>query len=395
MGKRDWENWLEHANRGTVFESRGSFALDLAAAARTFGQYALQDPLEILARLIRVGVLCGHDDPVEIELMRERAQVKIPGNASSIEALSQVFSQVLSPDPAEREFSVALNSLAASAYREFSVLRAQPSRVAVLTSQRPGDFQVMEAIDLNQERFFSVVSWTAGWSRSLSERLDWVRQAFRFCPQPLMLNGQPLQQPFGRTKETGMVRNPLGPRQVLYKPAWYRLASYVPADHHALEFRVYHPTPQRNEVHADWPGPASGRVYVGQPATHYERCFMLFGLACDPERASRVDWVYRGQIVASEEMQLPLPGLVGALACEGLAMDLTGSRPIQSASLRARQQFVRDWLEVLADFLDELFQPGNSLPLAHRILNDRLLRGEPHRLPHTARVKELLARMRL
>ena len=350
--------------------------------------------MEILARLIRVGVLCGQADPVEIELMRDRVQIKIPGNASSTEALSQVFSQVLSPDSAEREFSVALNSLAARAYRELSVLRAQPSRVALLTSQRPGDFQVMEAFDLNQEQFFSVVSWSGGWTRSLSERLDWVRQAFRFCPQPLVINGHPLQQSFGRPNETGMVRNPLGARQVLYKPAWYRLASYVWADHHALEFRVYHPTPQRNEVHADWPGPASSRIYVGQPPSHQERCFMLFGLGCDPERAPRVDWVYRGQVVASEEMELPLPGLVGAVACEGLTMDLTGSRPIQTAALKARQQFARDWLEALEDYLDKLYQPPHTVPLAHRILNDRHLRGQTHRLPHTTRVKELLGRMR-
>ena len=400
MERREWERWLEQAQQGTRLESRGSFTLDLAAAARAFGQYALSDPIEIVARFVRVGVLCAESEPIEIEMMRDRVEVKIPGNASSTEAMKDVFSQVLSSDPAEREFAIAMSSLAARDYRELSVLRAQPSRVALLSSQGRGDFQMFEGVDLNQQRSFTVVSWREPWQRPLSDRLQWLKRAFRFCPQPLRINGQLLEEPFGRPRQTGMVRSLLGGRQVLYKAAWYRLETYIWADHHALEYRVFHPRRERNEVAAPWPGLASNHLYVGETGTNPTSCFMLFGMGCDPLRPSELSWVYRGQQVASEPAAFPLPGLQGVIACEGLSLDLTGARLVEGGAQRARRQFADDWLDVLSDYLGQLFpEPAATLladrrPLSHRLLSDRRLRGAPQRLPHTQRVKELLARMR-
>lgn len=387
----DLEDWLNKATAGAQFHSTGKFALDTAAAARKFGEYALKEPLQIIARMLRAVVLCGAR--AEVRLEKRKTLVHVHGLVAAVSQLHQVFDQVLSPSPEEREFSIAMNSLVARPFNQLTIIRGEPSRIARLQMGADRQVEVAEAYDLTQTEAFTQAVWTTPESRSVNADLERLRHWFRHCPAPVTLQGEPLAVPFGKPRGPGLLKHLGADKQVLLKGPWYQPASYFWADHHALEFRLYHPRPERNEVFLPTPGSASARLVCGADGGQPERCFLVLACPCDAQGPGRVDWVYRGQALGNSAETWPLGGLLAVVACEGLPFDLTGDRPQEGPALAARLQMVRDWVNCLHDLLSERYGQDDE-KVAQRALWDGKLRNGPVQLPATRRVAELLGRLR-
>lgn len=121
MGKSELDQLVERARGQGQLHSTGRFSLDVASASRQFGQYALAEPVSTVARLVRVGALCGGQ--VQAELTSKQTSVTIAGHWAAVSSLAQSFDQVLSLDPAEREFSIALNSIVSKPFQDLHILR--------------------------------------------------------------------------------------------------------------------------------------------------------------------------------------------------------------------------------------------------------------------------------
>ncbi|MBT9584206.1 hypothetical protein IV102_12765 [bacterium] len=383
------DEWLRSAVAQGKLHSQGSFSLDTGAAARKFGQYALTDSWQIVARLLRSAVLCAPS--VQLEVTKTRTQVSIPGFVSGVANLKSVFDQVLSSVPEEREFSLAVNSLVADHCKELTITRGEPSRIALLKVGQDRRVEVAEAFDLIQTENFTRIEWTEVGRRTLDKDLERLRQGFRYSRIPINLNGEKLDIPFGRPRGPGLWKHLGAARQILVKPSWFQPSTYFWADHHAVEFRLYHPQAIRNEVGLATPGLASCRLWAGQSGPE-QSCFLALACRCDPERPGQVDWVYRGQCVDSQPERFAQPGLQAVVACEGLPFDVTGERLIEGPARAARLQLVRDWANCLHDFLCERYPNSGDLA-AHRALYDSKLRAYPQLLPQTRRVVELLQRL--
>ena len=390
MQGRELDEWLRSAVAQGKLHSQGSFSLDTGAAARKFGQYALTDSWQIVARLLRSAVLCA--PAVYLEVTKKRTQVTIPGFVSGVSNLKSVFDQVLSSVPEEREFSLAVNSLVTGHCKDLTITRSEPSRIALLKVGQDRQVEVAEAFDLIQTENFTRIEWTESGRPALDKDLDRLRQGFRYSRIPITLNGQRLDIPFGRPRGPGMWKHLGAAKQILVKPSWFQPSTYFWADHHALEFRLYHAQSIRNEVGLATPGLASARLWAGQGQLE-SSCFLALACCCDPERPGQVDWVYRGQCVDSQLERFAPAGLHAVVACEGLPFDVTGERLIEGPARAARLQLIRDWANCLDDFLQERYPDSGNLA-AQRVLYDSKLRDHPHQLPQTRRVVELLQRLR-
>lgn len=387
----DLEEWLQKATAQAQFHSTGKFALDTAAAARKFGNYALREPLQIVARMLRAAVLCGA--PAQVWLEKRKTVVHLFGLVSGVSQLHQVFDQVLSPTPEEREFSIAVNSLVARPFSRLTITRGEPSRIARLEMGSDRQVETAVAYDLVQTEAFTHTVWTQPDSRSVSADRDRLQHWFRHCPTRVVVNGQPLGVRFGKPRGPGLLKHLGADKQVLLKGPWYQPASYFWADHHALEFRLYHPRAERNELWLPTPGEASSTLVCGADGGHPDRCFLALACPCEGQGPGRVDWVYRGQALGNSAENWPLGALVAVVACEGLPFDLTGDRPQEGPALAARLQMVRDWANVLHDFLSDRYK-DDSAEVARQALWDRKLRHGLVQLPKTRRVEELLGRLR-
>lgn len=391
MAKSELEQFLERAREQGQLHSTGRFSLDVASASRQFGQYALPEPIAIVARLIRVGALCG--GPVQAELGSKKTTLTIGGHWASVSSLAQSFDQVLSKDAADREFAIALSSLVTKPFQDLRILRGEPGRIGQLTMTRDREVEVAEAVNLAQDLYFTRLEWTTPKGRSVSSDLARLRGWFRYCGVPLTLNGETLKMPFGRPRGPGLLRHLGAAKQVLLKGPWYQPASYFWADHQVLEFRLYSPQPERNEVGLPTPSLASARIWAGlhQPKD-WENCYLVLSFASDLTQPSRIDWVHRGQLVESEAAEFGLPGVTAVVSCHGLSMDLLGEKPIQNQALDARRQFLRDWLDCLEDELGSRYpEAGRELML--KVLFDGRWRKQMVRLPAKRRVDELLRRL--
>lgn len=371
--------------------SRGRFSLDVASASRQFGQYALGDSVAIIARLIRVGALC--DGAVQVELTARSTRVSIAGHWAAVSSLAQSFDQVLAGDPADREFAIALNSIVNRPFQDLQILRGEPGQIGQLRMDSDRQVEVAEAINLVQDLYFTQVEWKTPKARSISKDLDQLRNWFRYCRVPLRLNGDLIQVPMGHARGPGMLKHLGAAKQLLLKGAWYRPASYFWADHQVLEFRLYSNQDERNEVSLPEPSLASCRMWAGsrQPS-RWERCYLALSFASDLSAPSRIDWVHRGQLVATEAAEFPLPAVTAIVSCHGLNMDLLGEKPVDNQALAARRQFLTDWVNCLEDELAGRYTHGQP-ELMHKVLFDSKLCKNLLRLPQRGRVEELLRRL--
>jgi hypothetical protein len=390
------QQWLDSAVREGRLESRGSFQLDAAAAARKFGEYALQDPLAVVARLIRVACLCR--SPVSVTLSRTDSTVEFSGFELGLHPLNHVFDSLFSESPAEREFAIAANTVAVRDAKELTITHFEASKVAVLELQADRRVHIREAYNLAHTETLTTVRWQERKPRSVRRDEAKLREWFRYCPVPLFINGTRLEIPFGRPRGPGALRQLGASKQVLLQAAWYRPSSWYWADHHALEFRLYHASPERNEVGLQGRSVASGELWSGSVASRVaagrEPCFLALGFGCDVEAQGRIDWVYRGQLVESAaEPGFSLGGVHAVVSCAGLPFDLTGEKPIQRAPFHARQQLIRDWVNCVHDYLDQRY-PKQGKNVVHKVLFDKKWRADAPPLPRSERVQELLQRMK-
>jgi len=401
MDDQQLQSWLRAALDEGIYHSQGSFSLDCSAAARKFGEYALTDPIQVVARLLRAA-FCASCSWAAVKLDRRETSVTLVGFLSGVQQLGQCFDQILSPQPEEREFSLAVNSLASQdSLRELTIVRAESMRVARLSLAGPDrQVQLSEAYDLNQQHNFTHLTWKEKRNRSPAADEQRLREWFRYSPVPISINGQMLDMPFGRPRGPGMLRHLGAARQILIKGPWYQPASYFWGEHHSLEFRLYHPDSSRNQLKLPTPGLASCRMYYAHPGSlpagrgpgDRDLCFLCLACLCDRERPSQVEWVYRGQTVLVRPETLPLSGLSAVVSCEGLPFDVVGEKPVEGPALAARCQLIRDWVNVLDDFLAKHYGSGESDRI-HRVLFDSKLCKALQVLPQTPRVRELMLRL--
>ncbi|MBN9414065.1 MAG: hypothetical protein J0I12_01445 [Candidatus Eremiobacteraeota bacterium] len=391
MAKSELEQLLERAREQGQLHSTGRFSLDVASASRQFGQYALPEPVSIVARLIRVGALCGGE--VQVELAAKKTALTISGHWASVGSLGQSFDQVLSKDPADREFAIALNSLVTRPFLDLRILRGEPGRIGQLVMNKEREVEVAEAVNLVQDGYFTRLEWTTPKGRSISADLARLQAWFRYCRVPILLNGQRLKIPLGHARGPGMLKHLGAAKQVLLKGPWYQPASYFWADHQALEFRLYSPQLERNEVGLPTPSQASALLWAGQQQPQeWANCYLTLSFASDLSQPGRIDWVHRGQLVESEAMEFSLPAVTAVVSCHGLGMDLLGEKLVHNQALDARRQFLRDWLDCLEDELSARY-PGAGRELMHKVLFDSRWRKQMVRLPAKRRVDELLRRL--
>lgn len=369
-------------------ESTGSFQMDVVAAARKFGEYALNDPLQIVARLVRAGQLC--QAVVRVELARKSTSVAFAGNPIDPSCLGQVFQGVLSTDAAERELSIAINSILARPFGELNLIRGEASRLARLRVSGGGLVETWEAVDLLQQQSWTEVTWTQPQARSLGQDGTRLKDWFRHSPFALTLNGKPGEVPFGKPRGPGPLRHIGAEKQILLSSAWYMPSSWFWADHQVLDFRIFSPNPEHNRVGALGESLASLRGAAGQAVG--PGCFVRIGVGCDLEGGSRLDWVYRGQTVLSEEVSFALPSVRAVVACEGLPMDLPGQSPVRGNALSARRGMVGQWVDLLEDELQRLY-PGTGRRALHRLLFDRKRAQAPFTLTPSAKLANLFARL--
>ena len=391
MAKSELEQLLQRAREQGQLHSTGRFSLDVASASRQFGQYALPEPVSILARLLRVGAVCG--GAVQVELSSKKTCLTIAGHWASVNSLAQSFDQVLSTDAADREFSIALNSIVTRPFLELRILRGEPGRIGQLIMNKDREVEVAEAVNLAQDRYFTRLEWTTPKSRAFSADLPNLEAWFRYCRVPITLNGQRIHVPFGRARGPGLLKHLGAAKQVLLKGPWYQPASYFWADHQVLEFRLYSPQLARNEVALPTPSLASARLWAGsQEPKDWENCSLALSFASDLSQPSRIDWVHRGQLVEREEVEFSLPAVTAVVSCHGLSMDLLGESPVHNQAFDARRQFLRDWLDCLQEELEARY-PGAGRELMLKVLFDHRWRKQMVRLPGKRRVEELLRRL--
>lgn len=391
MAQNQLEQLLQRAQEQGQLHSRGRFSLDVASASRQFGQYALGEAVAILARLIRVGALCG--GAVQVELGSKTTRLQIAGHWAAIGSLAQSFDHVLSPDPADREFSIALNSIVNRPFQELQILRGEPGQIGQLKMDAERQVEVAEAVNLAQELYFTQVQWKTPQARSVSKDLEQLRRWFRYCRVPVRLNDELLKVPMGHARGPGMLRHLGAAKQLLLKGPWYRPASYFWADHQVLEFRLYSNQAERNEVSLPDPSLASSRVWAGsREPSDWGSCYLALSFASDLSAPSRIDWVHRGQLVESEPAEFPLPAITAVVSCHGLNMDLLGERLVQNQALSARRQFITDWVNCLEEELSRRF-PQAGRELMHKLLFDSKIRKQLIRLPNRGRAEELLRRL--
>jgi hypothetical protein len=316
--------------------------------------------------------------------------VQIPGYISGVSQLQSVFDQVLSAVPEEREFSIGVNSLVARPGTRLTITRGEPSRIGRLRMEG-NQVEVAEAMDLLQQESFTRIEWTDARSRSLDKELETIRQHFRYSRIPITLNGKRIEVPFGRPRGPGMFKHLGAAKQVLLKPSWFQPATYFWADHHALEFRLFHPQSDRNELGLPSPSLASSRLWVGgsQPGSG---CFLALAFCCDGQRSGRIDWVYRGQVVDSQPEDFSIPAIHAVIACQGLTLDVTGERPVDNQARAARRQLVRDWIDCVHDYLQQRYSKEGVGAVQSALFDGKVLSQEVE-LPRTPRVAELLQRL--
>lgn len=391
MAKSELEQLLQRAREQGQLHSTGRFSLDVASASRQFGQYALPEPVSIVARLIRVGALCG--GAVQADLSSKKTSLTISGHWASVSSLGQSFDQVLSRDAADREFSIALNSIVTRPFLDLHILRGEPGRIGQLVMNKEREVEVAEAVNLAQDLYFTRLEWSTPKGRSLSADLAKLRAWFRYCRVPVTLNGELLQIPLGHPRGPGLLKHLGAAKQVLLKGPWYQPASYFWADHQILEFRLYSPQADRNEVRLPNPSVASARLWAGvHEPKEWESCYLALSFASDLSQPGRIDWVHRGQLVEHEEMEFSLPAVTAVVSCHGLSMDLLGEKPVHNQAFDARRQFLRDWLDCLQEELEARYpEAGRELML--KVLFDGRWRNHLVRLPAKRRVEELLRRL--
>ena len=391
MAKSELEQLLERAREQGQLHSTGRFSLDVASASRQFGQYALPEPIAIVARLVRVGALCGGD--VQVELTSKKTTLVIGGHWASVSSLAQSFDQVLSKDAADREFALALNSLVTKPFGDLRILRGEPGRIGQLLMNQEREVEVAEAVNLAQDLYFTRIEWSTPKGRSISSDLAKLRAWFRYSRVPIVLNGEPLKIAIGHARGPGMLKHLGAAKQVLLKGPWYKPASYFWADHQALEFRLYSPQVDRNEVGLPTPSLASALLWAGQQQPRdWANCYLTLSFASDLSQPGRIDWVHRGQLVESEPIEFSLPAVTAVVSCHGLSMDLLGEKLVHNQALDARRQFLRDWLDCLEDELSARY-PGAGRELLLKVLFDGRWRKQMVRLPAKRRVDELLKRL--
>ena len=391
MAKSELDQLVQRAREQGQLHSTGRFSLDVASASRQFGQYALPEPVSIVARLIRVGALCGGE--VQAELSSKKTSLTIAGHWASVSSLAQSFDQVLSNDPADREFSIALNSIVTKPFQDLRILRGEPGRIGQLLMNKDREVEVAEAVNLAQDLYFTRLEWSPPKGRSLSADLAKLQAWFRYCRVPVTLNGELLQVPLGHARGPGLLKHLGAAKQVLLKGPWYQPASYFWADHQILEFRLYSPQAARNEVALPTPSVASARMWAGaQEPKEWNHCYLALSFASDLSQPGRIDWVHRGQLVEREEVEFSLPAVTAVVSCHGLNMDLLGEKTVHNQAFDARRQFLRDWLECLQEELEARYpEAGRELML--KVLFDSRWRKQMFRLPAKGRVDELLRRL--
>jgi hypothetical protein len=391
MGKNQLEVLLQQAQEQGQLHSRGSFSLDLASASRQFGQYALTEPIAVVARLIRVGALCG--GTVQVELTAKATKVQIAGHWAAVSSLAQSFHQVLTGDPADREFAIALNSIVNHPFQDLRIFRGEPGQIGQLLMNSEREVEVADAVNLAQDLYFTQIQWKTPKARAVANDLDKLRRWFRYCRVPVFLNGKELDTPMGPPRGPGFLKHYAAPKQVWLKRAWYALGSYFWSEHQALEFRLYSNQEERNEVGLPTPGLASCRAWAGsrQPS-HWGQCYLALSFLTDLSLPSRIEWVHRGQLLENEPAQFSLPAVNAVVSCHGLNMDLLGEKPVHNQAFDARRQFIRDWVNCIEEELAPRFRDADR-NLMHRVLFDSHLRGNFARLPNQGRVQELLRRL--
>lgn len=383
------DQWLQSALRQGQLESSGTWSVDLSAALRKFQEYALSEPVAAVARLIRCGVVSGAPS-IHVQLERKSARVGFAAFSIGLEQLGQAFDRVLSDVPAERELAIALNSLQKQKLEQLTVTRLEPSRIAQLHVDANRQAHYGSAMDLSRTETLTQVHWRQREGRNVRQELRQLSDWFQYSPVPITVNGVQLQREFGSPRGPGPLRHLGAAPQVLIKAAWYRPASYFWADHHALEFRLFSPVPERNEVRRPEDTRASTRLSAGAPRG--PRCFLLLGFRCDLRETGQMDWVYRGQLVDSTPEQFPFPGVHAVVSCEGLRFDITGEKPVAGSALMARRRFVVDWVNVVDDYLQERHGESDA-KILYKLLYDPQMKGRTVELPRTPRVQELLRRM--
>lgn len=391
MAKSELEQLVQRAREQGQLHSTGRFSLDVAAASRQFGQYALPEPVSMVARLMRVAALCSGE--VQADLSAKKTSLTIMGHWASVSSLAQSFDQVLSQDAADREFSIALNSIVTKPFQDLRILRGEPGRIGQLLMDKNREVEVAEAVNLAQDLYFTRIEWSTPKGRSLLSDMAKLQAWFRYCRVPVTLNGELLQIPMGHPRGPGMLKHLGAAKQVLLKGPWYQPASYFWADHQILEFRLYSPQALRNEVRLPTPGVASARLWAGaQQPESWDCCYLALSFASDLSQPSRIDWVHRGQLVEREEVEFSLPAVTAVVSCHGLTMDLLGEKLVHNQALDARRQFLRDWLDCLHEELEARYpEAGRELML--KVLFDSRWHKQMIRLPAKRRVDELLRRL--
>ena len=373
------EDLLEEARHGGALESSGSFTLDLDAAVQKMRRFHVENPYHYVNRLIRAASYCGNQ-PVSIVASSGKTRVWFPSPACSPGELPQLLHLLfLDGNSALRELSLAVNmALALRPSRlEIQVSDGQSASLLSLDGREQGGTYSPEvrltAVPVTDPR--TTIQLTRGrtaamshWGAQSPEFTEIVRR-FRFCPQPITVNGAAVNDPnwWGAPRGSGFRVS--SSEVVTLSRGFFSISESFLCKHHAVEVRAYHENPEANDF-ALGPSRASNLITVGASPPN-EQLFLAVGLCADPRRQSRASFIHRGQTLQAFPLELALGGVEMLISAHGLNLDVSGEKILEDARFEMRWAVARQIFEVLHSALVQAFGSRPKAGLAGSALLDR------------------------
>ncbi|MCE7869055.1 hypothetical protein DYH09_01625 [bacterium CPR1] len=234
---------LESLRQVGRLDSSGVFSLDLEAALEKMRLHQLSRPAQYILKLVQWAVGSGATR-VDIRCGWRQVQLEHDGAAPTPEVLSSLLPRILEPeDTPTRDLAIGVNAalkLAAGPV-EISTERGHQALISARAHQLDSLAEPPDRVRLRlrrQRRWWTALEMLAGTWESFE-----LRQRCRFCPIPIFLNGDLVQQPLSALFE-GLNRSEK--ECISYREAgwrWWKLegatpntSSYlVPRAHHVVE----------------------------------------------------------------------------------------------------------------------------------------------------------------
>lgn len=370
---------IEDLEDDGVRDSSGEFTLDPREAERKLANFALARPEDYVLKLAQCAVAIGAD---EMHLRTSSSQVEVFWNGPSLnrDDLPGVMGHLLSAhSPANRRH---LRHLAAglrgavgmspsnlwlesgSGPAAFRRTWRQDSWVDVARPERVATGTVVSLIRDLSSTLGEMTSDLGAFLQGRGNRSDEeqaLRAAVGYFPITVVVNSKILaRRPFGQPRYDGYrIQDDEFPGEC--RPPRYLVAqdptSYVDAlvhrYHHLIEREVVDPSgslPRLGERHAS--------VRLGQEEGR--RCRAWVALAAEMSKAARIAFVEDGLLLAEEEVELGVPGLVAVLSVERLSKDLTGLQLVRDRAYSELLGWLKSQGEELAR---ELLQHLDDIPI--------------------------------